>query len=307
MGVGRDGLFGGYPPDTTENYKMRQYNKDLAIMALSVVDLYRDILPRTNCGDCGFPTCMAFASMVVSEKHPIGNCPHLAAEIVQKCEQELAAQYAEGKWLKRDMQQDALEWAREKSASMKIEDLPARIGGRLIRIDGRPALELPYFNGHVVITHERIARQDGAPMTRYEQVFIYNHMAQGSSAFPSGKWRNFVEIPNTVSKMKSMRSHVEIPLIEAFRGNAEALIAAALSIGGEDMRDVYPTSDVAVRFQPLPRVPVLLTFWDGNEADGFDAEVKLSFDDTITEHLDIESIMFLSERLRELLCEQYGG
>ena len=35
-------------------------------MALSVVDLYRQVLPRTNCGDCGYPTCMAFASMVVS-------------------------------------------------------------------------------------------------------------------------------------------------------------------------------------------------------------------------------------------------
>jgi CO dehydrogenase/acetyl-CoA synthase gamma subunit (corrinoid Fe-S protein) len=27
-------------------------------MALSVVDLYRDILPQTNCGDCRYPTCM---------------------------------------------------------------------------------------------------------------------------------------------------------------------------------------------------------------------------------------------------------
>lgn len=37
-------------------------------MALSVVDLYKNVLPKTNCGDCGFPTCLAFASMVVSEK-----------------------------------------------------------------------------------------------------------------------------------------------------------------------------------------------------------------------------------------------
>ena len=33
-------------------------------MALSVVDLYRDILPKTNCGDCGYPTCMAFDTEV---------------------------------------------------------------------------------------------------------------------------------------------------------------------------------------------------------------------------------------------------
>ena len=89
-------------------------------------------------------------------------------------------------------------------------------------------------------------------MTRYEQVFIYNHMAQGGSAPPSGKWRNLVEIPNTVSKIKSMVEHVEKPLIEKFQGNTEALIRAALAIGGIDKHDKYPTSDVAILFTPCP-------------------------------------------------------
>jgi hypothetical protein len=46
----------------------------------------------------------------------------------------------------------------------------------------------------------------------------------------------------------------------------------------------------------------MLLFWDEDRSDGFDAEVKFLFDETITEHLDIESIIFLSERLRQLLC-----
>jgi len=37
--------------------------------------------------------------MVVSEKFPIGNCPHLDPETVTRCARELEAQYAEGKWL----------------------------------------------------------------------------------------------------------------------------------------------------------------------------------------------------------------
>ena len=275
-------------------------------MALSVVDLYRDILPKTNCRDCGFSTCMAFASMVVSEKHPIKNCPHLSPEVVAACEKELAEQYAAGKWLKRDMKADALKWAKEKSASMKIEDLPDRIGGRLIEKDGTPALELPYFNDHIVITPDEITKKDGSAMTRYEQVFIYNHMAQGGSARPSGKWRNLVEIPNTVSKVKSMVAHVEKPLIEKFQGHTDALHRAALAIGGIDRHDDFPTSDVAILFTPLPRVPVMLMFWDAADGDEFEAEAKLSFDDTITQHLDIESIMFLSERLREMLCGDEG-
>lgn len=45
-------------------------------MALSVIDLCRDVLPQTNCGDCGYRSCMAFAGMVVSEKLSLENCPH---------------------------------------------------------------------------------------------------------------------------------------------------------------------------------------------------------------------------------------
>jgi len=118
-------------------------------MPLSVVDLYRDILPKTNCGDCNFPTCMAFASMVVSEKLPLGNCPHLEPDVITKCQQELDEQYAAGKWLKRDMAQDALEYAKSRAASMALEDLPDRIGGRLVKTGDNPVFELPYFDEFV--------------------------------------------------------------------------------------------------------------------------------------------------------------
>ena len=272
-------------------------------MPLSVVDLYRDILPKTNCGDCGFPACLAFASIVVSEKLPLGNCPHIDAGIVENCQKELDKQYASGKWLKRDMAQDALEWAKQRSASVNIEDLPDRIGGKLLKKEGGVALELPYFTGSIIITERGILKKDGSNLTRWEQVFIYNHMAQGGSKRPSGKWKGLVEFPNTVSKIKSMVEHVEAPLIERFTGKTDELLTAAERLGGLDMTDNVKSADLALLFRPLPRIPVMLMFWDEDKVDGFEAKVKLLFDETIAEHLDIESIMFLSERLKQLLCE----
>lgn len=272
-------------------------------MALSVVDLYKNVLPKTNCRDCGFPTCLAFASMVVSEKHPLSGCPHLDGETVKRCSEELLRQYAEGKWLKRDMAADALKWASEKAASMELKDLPERIGGMLVEKTGSLFLELPYFNGAVLISTAGIERKDGLEVTRWEKVFLYNHIAQGGRRMPVGKWVGLVEIPNTVSKMKSMKSHVEQPLIDRFKGRAKDLLEKAMAIGGKNIGEKIESADVAVLFQPLPRVPVRLLFWDEALNEGIEAEVKLSFDETITEHLDIESILFLSERLRQLLCE----
>jgi hypothetical protein len=270
-------------------------------MPLTIIDLYRKVLPGTNCGDCGFPTCMAFATMVIVEQHPIRECPHLSPETVAACEQELRAQYASGAGLKKDPAEEALQWARERSASMAIEDLPARIGGELVERDGVTALRLAYFLDSVIIRPDGIARADGSELNRWEQVFIYNHLAQGGSALPSGQWKAFGDFPNTVSKVKSMAAHVENPLIEAFKGRAEQLIREAEKLGAVDMSGKIGSADVALLFHPLPRVPVLLMFWDEVKADGFDAQVKLLFDKTVTDHLDIESILFLSERLRQLL------
>lgn len=59
--------------------------------------------------------------------------------------------------------------------------------------------------------------------------------------------------------------------------------------------------------KPLPRVAVMLLFWEEDITEGLRDKVKLLFDETIVEHLDIESILFLSERLMQLLCEHGRG
>ena len=272
-------------------------------MALSVVDLYRNVLPKTNCGDCGFSTCIAFAGMVVSDKHPLDGCPHLTPETVARCNQELGEQYAAGKWTKRDLAEDALKWAMERSASMNLADLPDRIGGTLVDKGGGSVLKLPYFAGHILIGVDDIQRPDGTELTRWEKVFIYNHMAQGGARTPTGTWKGFEAFPNTVSKVKTMASQVEAPLVDRFHGRLKDLAAAAVGIGGEEAAGRDNSADAAFHFHPLPRVPVMLLFWDEDPVDDFGAAAKLLFDETVTDHLDIESIVFLSERLRQMLCD----
>ena len=275
-------------------------------MALSVVDLYARVLPRTNCGDCGYPTCMAFASMVVSEKLPLNGCPHLSADTVARCQPELDAQHAAGKWTRRDLAADALTWARQRAASMDLADLAPRLGGTLIQADGQPVLVLPYFDTAIHARRDGLRRADGQQLDRWEQVFVLNHMAQGGSRRPTGRWKSLQEFPNTVSKIKSMRSHVEAPLAKRFAGRRDELAAAAKRIGAADATAEAESADLAFRFLPLPRVPVMLLFWDGDRDSGFAAEIKLAFDETVTEHLDIESIMFLSEHLAKRLLAAYS-
>ena len=48
-------------------------------VALSGLDIFK-LLPKTNCGDCGVPTCMAFAMKLAQKKAELSACPHASDE-----------------------------------------------------------------------------------------------------------------------------------------------------------------------------------------------------------------------------------
>jgi acetyl-CoA decarbonylase/synthase complex subunit gamma len=48
-------------------------------MALSGIQIYK-LLPQTNCKDCGFPTCLAFAMKLAAKQVELAECPHVSEE-----------------------------------------------------------------------------------------------------------------------------------------------------------------------------------------------------------------------------------
>lgn len=46
---------------------------------LTAMDIYQE-LPQTDCGDCNFPTCMAFAMQLASKQVSLDECPHVTEE-----------------------------------------------------------------------------------------------------------------------------------------------------------------------------------------------------------------------------------
>lgn len=48
-------------------------------MALTGLDIYKQ-LPKTNCGECGTPTCLAFAMKIASKQASLDECPYVTEE-----------------------------------------------------------------------------------------------------------------------------------------------------------------------------------------------------------------------------------
>jgi len=55
-------------------------------MDLSAMDIY-ELLPQTNCGKCGHPTCLAFAMQLANKQVSLDDCP----DVSEEAKQELAS------------------------------------------------------------------------------------------------------------------------------------------------------------------------------------------------------------------------
>jgi len=52
-------------------------------MAMSGLDIFK-LLPKTNCKECGHPTCLAFAMALAQKKVSLDDCPHASDEAKEK-------------------------------------------------------------------------------------------------------------------------------------------------------------------------------------------------------------------------------
>jgi hypothetical protein len=118
---------------------------------------------------------------------------------------------------------------------------------------------------------------------------------------PDGTWISFQSLPNSVSKAKTL-ARLEKEMAAHFAGKAAQLRrqAAALSAAPAQAAE---NADFQGIFRPLPRVPVLLLFWDADPEEDFQALAHFLFDAAVGDFLDLESLLFAVEQLMDRLMQ----
>ncbi len=114
----------------------------------------------------------------------------------------------------------------------------------------------------------------------------------------SGEWIGMESMPNSISKIKTLERYCEKPLAELFSKYPEAAIMAALAeIGGR--RGASGSATLCLTVPVLPKIPQQILYWQAEPEDGFAAQVKILFDRTALDFLDLESLVFSSERMAD--------
>ena len=268
-------------------------------MRLGPVELYKK-LPRTNCGDCGQPTCLAFATMVVGHGHDLKDCPHLDEEMLREVNEAIEAQREKGVYLKRDQQKITRNHLREKIRDHDFKAIAPGLGVRYRVNDPVEALEIPYFGCTVSLTLEDILHDGGEDFDPWDEILLYNYVFFSGSKPLRGEWVGMESFPNSVSKRVALEDGCHRRISGSFAGATTALESACRKLGGEALTDGH-NADLGFRFEALPRMPLLLLFWDEDKEEGFEARSKVLFDAYAMEYLDLEGLTFVAEKLAEKL------
>lgn len=129
------------------------------------------------------------------------------------------------------------------------------------------------------------------------QALLLYYVERARGQLPEERWVTFRDLPDGVFYHRAFQGYTGDPLAVAIDNDLERLRRAAIALGG------YPLTvgDMAFRFLGLPRVPLALVYWLGD--DEFPPEAQVLFDPVAGDYLPIDGSAALGRRLVRRILE----
>jgi len=261
--------------------------------------------PKTNCGECGHPTCLAFAAAVSRAGLDINLCPYIDLQGLEatvlsskKDMEDLADQVA-----------DEHDWALVKHLQDKVSTLDfcsiANSVGATWNEQNPDVLSLRYIGQEVMLGKSEIFLSDNAVADPRDQILLYNYVHSCGGRKPDGTWIGMESLPNSISKIKTLATYCEKKIAKLLTGKpAQLLSDLGKQIDGyEGPPDLSSTATSSLIVPVLPMLPQYLLFWEEDPDVGIEAKAKVLFDHNVLDFLDLESLVFSAERFAERLVQ----
>jgi len=260
------------------------------------------LTPKTNCGECGHPTCLAFAVAVTKGGADPARCPYVALEGLPD-----EFSQAGGDGLQQvDRGQDERDMALVAYLKSKIREVDfGAVANRLgvaWKSDQPEIIKFGYLGREVVLSRDEVRMEGGELVDPRDQILLYNYVSSGGGEAPRGDWVGMESLPNSISKVRTLAAYCEQPLAKRFSGRLARLVSACQRIGALSA-PAEQSGDFEAVIPVLPQVPIYVLFWDEDAEDGFESRVKVLFDRHVLDFLDIESLVFAAERMAERIME----
>jgi hypothetical protein len=239
------------------------------------------LLDKSNCKKCNLPTCMAFAAAVFKGEKTLSDCLAVEQEIIERFQGKSANHNI--------LEKDADEAAERLKRKIRALDFTLAARRQDVQLaDNKLTLKCLGKNVSVdtqgnIITDIHVHSWLTSP--------VLNYVTEGAGIPVAGQWVPFRELEGGKTWYRLFGQMCEKPL-KKVADNYTGLFNDMLELfNGKEVENHYD-SDISLVLHPLPKVPVLICYWEPD--DGLESDLNLFFDSTAEDNLNIEALYTLS-------------
>ena len=158
---------------------------------------------------------------------------------------------------------------------------------------GKPVcLTLPGFTAFDAATRQ--------PLRPDQEMLLLYYFSTADGAPETGQWISFADLPSGRFYNQAFQGYTGHELVKAFGPDQVAFEHAAASLDGCP----YPLGDAAFLFHTLPRVALLVIFWQGENSEDtvdFPPSFQILFDSSAGHYLPTDACAILGSSLTRWL------
>ncbi|MCX7771315.1 MAG: DUF3786 domain-containing protein [Proteobacteria bacterium] len=244
------------------------------------------LLGSTNCKECGFESCLAFATYIYAYgPKALDKCPQLSEEIRNQIKSLFGEEENQSPTSMIEM------W---ESFRTKLKELPRKEISKIdgITLDEKGDLIFLSLGEKILVSQEDIINENEV-LTEHDKILFYYYLLNAHKL--TGKY-DFCDYRNFYSKLKVRdvkQEEFEIKLQDRVGNELDKLKKSLIVLGGEvfeDFKDVY---DLSIILHIFPKVPLLILYRKGEEE--FEPYCKFMFDKGCGVCFDSEGIEHLAD------------
>ncbi len=159
-------------------------------------------------------------------------------------------------------------------------------------------LQLSLFGDPVVVKTQDWRVIDGRsrePVSPNTEAMLLYHLATTDGSPVMGRWISFRELPGGGFYHQAFHGYTGKELVKHFQNRLEAFEQAAGELNGRREE----VGDAAYTFQSLPRIPLMVAYWLGDEE--FPPSARVLFDASAGQHLPTDAFALLGSTLTRRL------
>ncbi len=250
------------------------------------LDLYK-LLDKSNCRQCMLPSCMAFAVAVIQGGKQLTNCPHLDPAIAAELQPGLAP-----KTFLADDQEEIVRQLQSRVAELDFDQVARRIDA--VVIDGR--LAVPCL-GKDFLIDAKGSMTSACHLIPWVLLPLLNYILYCEGKLPQGNWVGMAELHDSAQWGHYFSHRCEEPFRQLTDAHAD-LVYEILEVFRAEPKDAGSSADFSVVLHPLPLVPVLINYWQAEDA--FPSKLNILFDRSAEKNMPAEALYMMVRGIVEM-------